>query len=220
MAPPTTPIESSPSSPIAPPGFSLDHPLNTPKTTPPPLSSPPPAPSQPSKYNSPLAINLEPIEFIFSTPPTSPHPFFDSFEDLPHRTANPPPPQPMFKSIERLAKQPPPLPEVMEPPLPPFLPQLPPHSQPMWSTNDFPSLTHEMFYEHYLVSFIHHLYVILLIEEMAKIAYETIDSSSLVPKVDCIVSVLPLLVPLSSFVPLKGVNDVVRLLRQLKKIGD
>ncbi|GKE54672.1 hypothetical protein Tco_1489828 [Tanacetum coccineum] len=104
MAPPTTPIESLPSSPIAPLGFSLDHPLNTLKTTPPPLSSPPPAPSQPSKYNSPLAINLEPVELIFSIPPTSPHLFFDSFEDLPHRTANPPPLQPMFESIEHLAK--------------------------------------------------------------------------------------------------------------------
>ncbi|GJX30352.1 hypothetical protein Tco_0238431 [Tanacetum coccineum] len=96
------------------PGSSLEHP----KTTPPPLTSPHSALSQPSKQNSPLAINLEPVELIFSTPPTSPHPFFDSLEDLPPRTINPPPLQPSFNSIERLANQPPPLPEVMEPPLP------------------------------------------------------------------------------------------------------
>nr|GEY44501.1 hypothetical protein [Tanacetum cinerariifolium] len=110
-APPTTPIESPPPSPIAPPGFSLDHLLSTPKLTPPPLTAHPPSPSQPSKHNSPLAINLEPVELIFSTPPTLPHPFFDSLEDLPRRTTNPPPPQPTFESIELLAKQPPPIPE-------------------------------------------------------------------------------------------------------------
>ncbi|GKG08851.1 hypothetical protein Tco_0334683 [Tanacetum coccineum] len=77
-APPSTPIESPPTSLMAPSGFSSGHLLNTPKTTSPPLTSPPPAPSQPFKQNSPLAINLEPVELIFSTPPTSPHPFFDS----------------------------------------------------------------------------------------------------------------------------------------------
>ncbi|GJY19933.1 hypothetical protein Tco_0392499 [Tanacetum coccineum] len=91
-APPLTPIESPPASLIALSGFSTHHLLNTPKSTPPPLTSPPPAPSQPSKHSSPLAINLEPFELAIFTPPTSPHPFFDSLEDLPPRTANPPPP--------------------------------------------------------------------------------------------------------------------------------
>ncbi|GJW29721.1 zf-CCHC domain-containing protein [Tanacetum coccineum] len=124
-------------------GFSLDQLLNTPKSTPPPLTSPPPDPSQPSKHNSSLAINLEPMELIFSTPPTSPHPFFDSLEYLPPWITNPPPPQPPFEIIEHLANQPPPLP-VMEPPLPTIPPQL----SPMCSNNAFPILTHKMFWEH------------------------------------------------------------------------
>ncbi|GJS15186.1 retrovirus-related pol polyprotein from transposon TNT 1-94 [Tanacetum coccineum] len=57
--------------------------LNTPKTTLAPLTSPPLTPSQPSKQSSRLAINLDPVELIFSTPPTSPYLFFDSLEDLP-----------------------------------------------------------------------------------------------------------------------------------------
>ncbi|GJW93082.1 RNA-directed DNA polymerase, eukaryota, reverse transcriptase zinc-binding domain protein [Tanacetum coccineum] len=97
------------------------------------MTSLPPAPSQPSKQSSPLSINLEPVELIFSTLPISPHPFFDSLEDLPIQTANPPPPQPSFDTIERLANQPPPLP-VMEPPLPP----LPPHLPPLGSNNEPP----------------------------------------------------------------------------------
>nr|GEW36761.1 hypothetical protein [Tanacetum cinerariifolium] len=115
MTPPTTPVDSSPSSPMAPSGFSSGRLLNTLKTTPPPLTSPPPAPSQPSKENSLLAINLQPLELIFSTPPTSPHPFFDSLEDLPPRTTNLPPPQPSFDSIEHLTNQPPPRPEDLVP---------------------------------------------------------------------------------------------------------
>nr|GEU82733.1 hypothetical protein [Tanacetum cinerariifolium] len=103
----------------------------------------PPAPSQSSKHTSPLAINLDPIKLIFSTPPTSPHPFFDSLEDLPPRTTNPPPPQPSFDTIKRLANQPPPLP-VMEPPLPP----MPPHLPPLAPNNPFLALNHEMFYDH------------------------------------------------------------------------
>nr|GEY95273.1 hypothetical protein [Tanacetum cinerariifolium] len=114
-APPPTPIESPPSSPIAPSRFSPDHFLNTPKTTPPPLTSPPPAPSQPSKENSTLDINLEHVNLIFCTPPTSPYPFFDSLIDLPPRTTSSPHPQPSLNSIERLAKQPPPMPEILEP---------------------------------------------------------------------------------------------------------
>ncbi|GKC80806.1 hypothetical protein Tco_1131580 [Tanacetum coccineum] len=90
--PPSNPLESPLTSPLVPPGFYLDQLLTTPKTTPPPLTSPPPAPSQPSKQNSPLAINLETVKLIFFTPPTSPYPFFDSHEDLPPRTTNPPPP--------------------------------------------------------------------------------------------------------------------------------
>ncbi|GJV90242.1 hypothetical protein Tco_1538055 [Tanacetum coccineum] len=148
MAPPSTPIELPPTSPMAPPGFSSGQLLLTPTTTPPPLTSPPLAPSQPSKQNSPFAINIDPAELIFSTPPTSPHPFFDSLKDLPPQTINPLPPQPSFDSIERLENQPPPLPEVLEPPLPPLPPQLSPHSQSIWSNNAFPPLTHEMFCEH------------------------------------------------------------------------
>ncbi|GJX64767.1 hypothetical protein Tco_0299110 [Tanacetum coccineum] len=149
MAPPKTPIESPPSTPIAPPGFSLNHFLNTPKTTPPPLTSSPSALSQTSKENYLLAINLDPIKLILCTPPTVPHLFFDSLEDLPPRTTKPPPLQPSLNSIERLAKQPPPIFEVLDPSLPPFLPHLQSHSQPMWSTYDFPQLTHKMFGEHF-----------------------------------------------------------------------
>ncbi|GJV74509.1 hypothetical protein Tco_1506093 [Tanacetum coccineum] len=84
------------------------------------------------------------MELIFSTPPTSPHPFFDSLKDIPPRTTNPPPPRPSFDTIERLANQPPPLP-AMEPPLPPLPPQLPT----LGPNNPFPLLTHEMFCDHY-----------------------------------------------------------------------
>nr|GEX39128.1 hypothetical protein [Tanacetum cinerariifolium] len=137
-ASPTTPIDSPTPSPIVLPGFSPKHLLNTPKST-----TPSPAPSQPSKHNSQLAIKLEHTELIFYIPPTSPRPFFDSLKDLPPRATNPPPPQPSFKSIKRLAMQPPPIP-VMKPPLPPLPPQLPP----VGSNNAFPILTHEMFCEH------------------------------------------------------------------------
>ncbi|GJX15891.1 hypothetical protein Tco_0216723 [Tanacetum coccineum] len=111
--PPSTPLDSPPTTPIAPPGFSLGHLLTTPKTTPPPLTSLPLAPTQPYKQSSSLSINIEPVELIFSTPPTSPHPFFDSLEYLPPRAVNPPPPQPTFDTIERLASQPPLVPDVM-----------------------------------------------------------------------------------------------------------
>ncbi|GJS49941.1 hypothetical protein Tco_0600062 [Tanacetum coccineum] len=148
MAPPSTPLDSPPTTPIAPPRCSPSELLNTPKTTPLPLTSPPPEPTQPSKQSSPLAINIESIELIFSTPPTSMHPFFDSLEDLPPRTINPPPPQPSFDSIERLATLTPSTPDVMEPPLPFLPPQLAPQSQSMWSNDDFPSVTHEKFCEH------------------------------------------------------------------------
>ncbi|GJW76520.1 hypothetical protein Tco_0138202, partial [Tanacetum coccineum] len=49
-----------------------------------------PQPSKPSP--------LEPREFIFSTPPISPHPYLNSLEDLQTRCSNPPPP-PTFEQI-------------------------------------------------------------------------------------------------------------------------
>ncbi|GJV74984.1 hypothetical protein Tco_1506568 [Tanacetum coccineum] len=103
MAPPSTPLDSPPTTPIAHLGFSPGQLLSTPKTTPPSLTSPPLASAKPSKQSSPLAINIETIEIIFSTPLTSPHPFFYSLEYLPPQTINPPPPLPTFDTIERLA---------------------------------------------------------------------------------------------------------------------
>ncbi|GKE32042.1 hypothetical protein Tco_1451364, partial [Tanacetum coccineum] len=135
--------KARPLSPITSLGISASYLLTTHKTTPSTLTSSPPAPSQPSKQSSPLAINLDPVELMFSTPPTSPHPFFDSLEDLPPRTTNPPPSQPSFDTIERLANQPRPLP-AMEPPLP----LMPPHLSPLGPKNPFPLLTHEMFCDH------------------------------------------------------------------------
>ncbi|GKF82277.1 hypothetical protein Tco_0243933 [Tanacetum coccineum] len=141
MAPPSTPLDSPPITPLAPLGFSPSELLTMPKTTPPPLTIPPSAPTQPSKHSSPLTINLLPVELIFSTPPTSPYTFFDSLKDLPPRTANPPP-QPTFDSINHSASQPPSVPNVieMELPLPPLPSQLPPFSQPMWSNDLLPTL--------------------------------------------------------------------------------
>ncbi|GKF60310.1 hypothetical protein Tco_0177096, partial [Tanacetum coccineum] len=90
-------------------------------------------------------------------PPFSPQTFFNSLEDLPSKTTNPPPPRPSFDSIECLANEPPPLP-AMEPPLLPLPPQLPtflpnpplnfPPLLPLGPNNPFPLLTHEMFCEH------------------------------------------------------------------------
>ncbi|GJZ28711.1 hypothetical protein Tco_0573358 [Tanacetum coccineum] len=113
------------------------------------LTTPPPAPTQVSKQSSPLRINLELVKLIFSTPPTSPHHLFDSLDDLPPRTTNPPPPQPTFESIERIANQPPPFPDIMdmEPPPPPIPPHIPPLSQPLWSNYILPPLPHETFCE-------------------------------------------------------------------------
>ncbi|GJU27398.1 hypothetical protein Tco_1166019 [Tanacetum coccineum] len=121
------------------------------------MTSPPPAPTQPSKHSLPLAINIDPIKLLFSTPPTSPQALFDTLEDLIPPTTNPLPLRPSFDSIERLANEPPPL-LAMEPPLPPLPPQpltfpqnypskLPPLS-PLGPNNPFPLLTHEMFCEH------------------------------------------------------------------------
>ncbi|GJU06196.1 hypothetical protein Tco_1122626 [Tanacetum coccineum] len=124
--------------------------LTAPQTTPPPLTTPHSTLTQPSKQSSPLTIKLEPVELIFSTPPTSHHPFFDSLKDLPPRTTNPPPPQPTFESIKHLANQPPSVPDFMdiEPPLPPLSLQLPPLLQPMWSNDILPPLPHKIFCEH------------------------------------------------------------------------
>nr|GEW59711.1 hypothetical protein [Tanacetum cinerariifolium] len=123
MALPSTPNVFPPLSPIITLGISPSKLLLTLKSTPSPLTSPPPAPTQPSKHSSSLTINLDPVELIFSTHPSSPHAFFESLIDLPPKTRNPPPPRPSFKSIERLANQPLPL-SVMEPPILPFLAQL------------------------------------------------------------------------------------------------
>ncbi|GJW87546.1 copia protein [Tanacetum coccineum] len=62
--------------------------------------------------------DLNPTELLFSTPPTSPQTLFDTLEDLPPTTTNPPPPRPSFDSIKRLANEPPPI-LAMESPLPP-----------------------------------------------------------------------------------------------------
>ncbi|GJT13646.1 reverse transcriptase domain-containing protein, partial [Tanacetum coccineum] len=149
--PPSSLNVSSPLSPITSPRISPSKLLTTPKLAPPLLTSPPPAPTQSSKNSSPLAINLDPVELIFSTPPTSPHTLFDSLKDLPPKTNNPPLPRPSFESIERLVNQPPPLP-AMEPLLLPFTPQLPPlppQLPPLGPNNPFPMLTHEMFCNHW-----------------------------------------------------------------------
>ncbi|GJV18804.1 hypothetical protein Tco_1367824 [Tanacetum coccineum] len=70
---PTYPISTSP---ISPTHHNSDL-LTTPRSTPPPLTSPPSAPTQPSKLTSPLAINLDPIDLLISTPPTSPQAFLE-----------------------------------------------------------------------------------------------------------------------------------------------
>ncbi|GJQ94108.1 hypothetical protein Tco_0005247 [Tanacetum coccineum] len=75
MAPPSTPHDSPPTTPLTLSGFLPSKLLTTPITTPPPLTTPPSAPTQRSKKSSPLTINLELVELIFSTPPISPHPF-------------------------------------------------------------------------------------------------------------------------------------------------
>ncbi|GKB68659.1 hypothetical protein Tco_0930071 [Tanacetum coccineum] len=150
IAPPSTPIDSSPTTPLAPPGISSTELLTTSKTTPPPLTTPPHAPTQPSKKSSPLTINLEPVEPIFLTLPTSPHHLFDSLDDLPLRTTNPPPPQPTFESIKHIANQPSLILDIidMEPPLPLLPPHLLPLSQSMRSNDILPPLPHESFCEH------------------------------------------------------------------------
>ncbi|GKE84353.1 hypothetical protein Tco_1558095, partial [Tanacetum coccineum] len=111
-----------------------------------------------------LAINLDPIELLFSTPPTSPQAFLDSLGELPPSITNPPPPQLSFDTIERMVNEPPPIPPIgstfpsptseMETPLPPLpphlspnLPSINPPLPPLGPNNPFPMLTHEFFCE-------------------------------------------------------------------------
>ncbi|GJZ84928.1 hypothetical protein Tco_0650267 [Tanacetum coccineum] len=94
---PPLPYQAPPSSPQP----------TTPKSTPPPLvSTPPSAPSQPLRSAPTIITDLEPLELIFHTPPTSSHPFMDNLDDLPLRTSHPPPTL-TFDSIEGIALQPP-----------------------------------------------------------------------------------------------------------------
>ncbi|GKC82796.1 hypothetical protein Tco_1138513, partial [Tanacetum coccineum] len=133
-APPTSPIISSPLSPIK--TNSNENYLLTPKSTPHPLTTPPPAPNQPSKLTSPVAINLDPIELLFYTPPSFPSLLY-VLGDLPPLIKNPSPPRPSFATIEHLANEPPHIPPIdstypsptpeLEPTPPPLPPQcLPP----------------------------------------------------------------------------------------------
>ncbi|GJV12724.1 hypothetical protein Tco_1354265 [Tanacetum coccineum] len=166
LRPPLTTPTSQTSIPHVSPTSNNDNLLLTPKSTPPPLSSPPSELTQPSKPTSPLAINLDPIELLFSTPRTSPQAFLNTLEDLPPTTTNPPPPRLSFETIEHLANEPPPIPPIdssfpsptpnMEPPILPFPPQYSPNLpfnvpslSPLGPNNPFPMLTHEMFCEHY-----------------------------------------------------------------------
>ncbi|GJS85792.1 retrovirus-related pol polyprotein from transposon TNT 1-94 [Tanacetum coccineum] len=128
-APPTSLITSPPLSPIN-TTFNSNC-LLTPKTTPPPLTSPPSAPTQPSKLTSPVTINLDPIELLFSTSPSSPS-LLVVLGDLPPLITNPSPHRPSFATIERLANKPPPIPPMNSsfpsptPELEPTPPPLPP----------------------------------------------------------------------------------------------
>nr|GEX03243.1 copia protein [Tanacetum cinerariifolium] len=67
------------------------------------------------------AVNLDHIELLFSTPPTSPQTLFDTLEDLRPTTKFPPPPRPSFDFIERLANETISL-SAIEPPLLPLAP--------------------------------------------------------------------------------------------------
>nr|GFA96166.1 hypothetical protein [Tanacetum cinerariifolium] len=109
-APSSTLNVSPPFSPLITQGVSPSKILLTSKSSPPPLTSPPSALTQPFKHSSPLAINIDLVKLLFITPPSSPQTFFDSLEDLPPKTTNPPPPRPSYDTIEHLANEPPPLP--------------------------------------------------------------------------------------------------------------
>ncbi|GJR34721.1 hypothetical protein Tco_1210405 [Tanacetum coccineum] len=160
--PPTSPNSIPPLSPIISLATSNSNLLLTLKSTPLPLTSPPLALTQPLKLTSPLAINLDSIELLFSTPPTSPQAFLDSLEELSPSITNPTPPRPSFDTIKRMANNPPPILPIestfpsptqdIEPPLPPFPPHLSPNLPsinppllPLGPNNPFPMLTHEMY---------------------------------------------------------------------------
>ncbi|GJZ72000.1 copia protein [Tanacetum coccineum] len=149
-APPTSPIISPPLSLIK--INSNENCLLTPKLTPPPLTTPPPDPTHPSKLTSSVAINLNPIELLFSTPSSSPS-LLDVLGDLPLSTTNPSPPRPSFATIEWLANKPP-----LITPINSIFPSLtleietntPPPSQllplpPLGPNNPLTWLTHEMY---------------------------------------------------------------------------
>ncbi|GKE04042.1 hypothetical protein Tco_1396060, partial [Tanacetum coccineum] len=144
-ASPTSPITTPPLSPINTTINSNENYLLTPKSTPPTLTSPPPAPTQQSKLTSPVTINLDPIELLFSTSPSSPS-FLDLLGDLPPSTTNPSPPRPSFATIDHLANEPPPIPLIdstfpsKTPELEPTLPPLP--SQCLSPSSQFPPLRH------------------------------------------------------------------------------
>ncbi|GKA11507.1 hypothetical protein Tco_0691053, partial [Tanacetum coccineum] len=176
--PPTQTTTTSSLTPISSLGHSPSKILLTPTTTPPPLSSPPPDPTQPSKLATPHSLTFDPIELLFSTPPTSLRAFLDSLGDLPPSTTNPSPSRPSFDTIERMANEPPPIPTIectfpsptptMAPTSPPPLPSQPttlppsnlpsdfppsptsiyPPLPPLGPNNPFPMLIHEMFCEH------------------------------------------------------------------------
>ncbi|GJV54113.1 hypothetical protein Tco_1449854 [Tanacetum coccineum] len=120
MAHPSTLNTSPPLYLIISPGISPSKILLTLKSTLPPSTSSPPALTQPYKHSSPLAINVDPTELLFSTPTSSPQTLFNSLEDLPPKITNLPLPRPSLDFIECLANEPPPLP-AMEPPLLPLL---------------------------------------------------------------------------------------------------
>ncbi|GJR87883.1 hypothetical protein Tco_0211894 [Tanacetum coccineum] len=107
----------------------------TPKSTLLSLTTPPPALTQPSKLTSPVAINLDPIELLFSTPPSSPS-LLDVLGDLLPSTTNPSPPRPSFATIKRLVNEPPPIPPMdssfpsLTPELEPTPPPIPPQCLP------------------------------------------------------------------------------------------
>nr|GEU36166.1 retrovirus-related Pol polyprotein from transposon TNT 1-94 [Tanacetum cinerariifolium] len=162
--PPTSPTFILPLSLIISPTTSNSNLLLTPKSTPPPLTSPPSAPTQPLKLTSPLTINLDPINLLFFTHPTSPQAFLDSLKELLPSITNPPPPRPSFDTIKHMANEPPPIPpiestfpsptSVMKPPLPPLPPQLSPNLPsinppllPLGPNNPFPMISHEIFCE-------------------------------------------------------------------------
>ncbi|GJV31469.1 hypothetical protein Tco_1391869 [Tanacetum coccineum] len=110
-------ISSNESSPLR---ESSNNYITTPPTTPlvSPLSSPVTttivAPLLAPQPNTPTT--LAPRELVFTTSPTSPHPYLNTLEDLPPRCTNPPP----LHTLEQIVSQPLPLTDHME--VEPFFP--------------------------------------------------------------------------------------------------